>query len=491
MRRLLLVTSFALFIPTATAAAALPHAEAPPPRKLAVTVPSKNVTAGQPVTLTVTAVGARNATDADYEGTVAITSSDAHAQLPADVTFTAGDAGRVEIPGVVLETAGSESVSVADVSTGTPSGKAKLKVRAGEPVALSVSAPASATAGVAFAVAASTVDQFGNTIRKVTSKTQFGLSGGQCTKHTCSSTVAGPATVGATDGALSGQQGLSVAPGPLAHLVISPSSSTIAAISDPDRLTAINANFAPTEPTSQSYSAEGVDAYGNSLGDYTQQTTFTEDETPCEGQTCTSTQAGSALAIKGEAGGAQGAATLNIDPNSVGWRMSCQGDNYDVDGSTANGCEVAPKPANNGVQSNAESVGALPCTDSNSNPNISGTFASDLRTHEEPAVVGFDATTGSTPRWFSIDATGGTFCVNEVVLTLKVTESSHPACYRLTVTTDKSQFAAQTNSSGIAEIDQTSGEPYTDGSTIYVEVSRTCSTGVGAETMRYAVTGHL
>src|ERR1035437_9111841 len=62
---------------------------------------------------------------------------------------------------------------------------------------------------------------------------------------------------------------------PPAYLAVSPSNTTIAAGS------------------SQSYTAQGFDAYGNALGDVTAVTTFTSDGGPCTGSSCMGFSAGS------------------------------------------------------------------------------------------------------------------------------------------------------------------------------------------------------
>jgi len=73
--------------------------------------------AGTAGTMTVTARDANGNTATAYAGTVHFTSSDATATLPADYTFTAGDAG-VHSFAVTLNTAGTQSVTVNDTVNG-------------------------------------------------------------------------------------------------------------------------------------------------------------------------------------------------------------------------------------------------------------------------------------------------------------------------------------------------------------------------------------
>ena len=51
-----------------------------------------------------------------YTGTVSLTSSDPHAVLPSDYTFTAADAGQHSFA-VALDTAGTQSITATDTAT--------------------------------------------------------------------------------------------------------------------------------------------------------------------------------------------------------------------------------------------------------------------------------------------------------------------------------------------------------------------------------------
>jgi hypothetical protein len=127
---------------------------------LALTVPSGS-TAGTPFAVTVAAVDAFGNTNTAYRGVVRFTSTDLQATLPAGYTFTALDSGTHTFTGVILRTAGSQTVTVADTANG----------QAGAPVAVSpaaathlaLSAPADASAGTALGVTVTALDPFGNT----------------------------------------------------------------------------------------------------------------------------------------------------------------------------------------------------------------------------------------------------------------------------------------------------------------------------------------
>ncbi len=99
--------------------------------------------AGTAGTATVTALDARGARGGAYRGTVRVTSSDPLAELPGDYTFTEADAGSHALP-VTLHTEGDQSVTVADVETGSIVGTSHVMVTAPfaaaqvQPVAVSV-----------------------------------------------------------------------------------------------------------------------------------------------------------------------------------------------------------------------------------------------------------------------------------------------------------------------------------------------------------------
>jgi predicted outer membrane repeat protein len=128
-------------------------------------------------------------------------------------------------------------------------------------------------------------------------------AGSSCTVTTCTSTVPGDHTVTATDKAntsVSNSTTLHVTVGALHHLVLSPSSATIAVSG------------------SQSYTAAGYDAYGNPLGDVTGSTTFTIGgaSSSCTGTSCTSTLSGDHT-VTGTDGAATGTATLHVSAGAA------------------------------------------------------------------------------------------------------------------------------------------------------------------------------
>jgi hypothetical protein len=79
------------------------------------------VTAGAPFNVTVTVVDQQNHIVPGYDGDVHFTSSDGQATLPADYTFTTGtgsDNGSHTFTGVVLQTAGTQTVTADDLESG-------------------------------------------------------------------------------------------------------------------------------------------------------------------------------------------------------------------------------------------------------------------------------------------------------------------------------------------------------------------------------------
>jgi hypothetical protein len=169
--------------------------------------------------------------------------------------------------------------------------------------------------------------------------------------------------------------------------------------------------------------------------------------------------------------------------------FSCQGENYDVNNTTNDGCEIADSPTGNHLNTTAASGGSLPCTDGSSNPNLKGEIVSDKRAHADPTIAGFNTTTGSAPDFFTIDATGGTFCEDDISITFTVSGSSNPACYTVIVVSNKNNDSCTASAAGTCSFSHGSGW-YSDNTNISFEVEKTCSTAV-SEVATYAITGHL
>jgi hypothetical protein len=174
----------------------------------------------------------------------------------------------------------------------------------GAPASLRVEPTGSTiTAGTSVTFSVKSVDQFGNVVGPVSDATLSGSDGVTCTAYTCTFTQAGPATVTATKGALTGTATLEVTAGEPVSLSLSPASATIAA------------------GGSQAYEVSGEDAYGNpipAVQGATLSFSGPEDGT-CDGYTCAPTKAGT-YTVTAALGGATGTATLEVtagEPASV------------------------------------------------------------------------------------------------------------------------------------------------------------------------------
>jgi hypothetical protein len=80
--------------------------------------------------VTVTARDVFNDIKADFRGTVHLTSSDPQATLPADYTFRAADHGVHTFRGIILRTAGPQTVSAEDAAMGSITGSTSISVLA-------------------------------------------------------------------------------------------------------------------------------------------------------------------------------------------------------------------------------------------------------------------------------------------------------------------------------------------------------------------------
>jgi hypothetical protein len=119
-------------------------------------------TAGVSHKFAVTALDAYGNVATGYTGTVHFTSSDAQAALPADYTFTASDAG-VHTFSATLKTAGTQRITATDTTTSSITGTQNgITVVASVATHFTITAPASAKAGVAFSITVTALDAYGN-----------------------------------------------------------------------------------------------------------------------------------------------------------------------------------------------------------------------------------------------------------------------------------------------------------------------------------------
>ena len=234
---------------------------------LGVTAPSQP-TANASISVVVTALNQFNAKVAGYTGTVTFTSSDAGKNkaitLPANYTFTGsgGDAGSHTFAGVKLETAGHQSIKVADTVTKSIAGTVGLTVNAGSATGLKVTIPAASTAGQTLAaVEVTAIDGGGNVDTGYTGTVTFTSTDGSAqlpADYTFTSAdngthifhgvilmTAGSKTVTATDtttGSINGTSAADVvAAGVVTHLGLTGLSTKVADAAYSLTVTALNA----------------------------------------------------------------------------------------------------------------------------------------------------------------------------------------------------------------------------------------------------------
>jgi large repetitive protein len=209
-------------------------------------------TAGVAINSSVTALDAFGNTATTYTGTVHFTSSDAGASvvLPANYTFLPADNGAHVFTGALtFVTAGNQTLTATDTISGSITGTSNVTtVSAAAAAHLVVSAPGTATAGVAINTTVTAQDQYGNTATSYLgtvnfTKTDAGSSAavpanysfvaGDNGSHTFTSGVtlvtAGIQTVTATDtvtGTITGTSGsITVNPAATSHFVFTGPSS--------------------------------------------------------------------------------------------------------------------------------------------------------------------------------------------------------------------------------------------------------------------------
>jgi hypothetical protein len=127
--------------------------------RLVVTTSPETVTAGNAVTVTVSALDQDGNLAADYTGTVTVSSSDTAGEAPQVYTFTADDAGRHDFT-IHPVTAGPQTISAGD-GVLLP-GESSVMVNPAAPATLVVAGSQSATAGERQRFTVTAVDGFGN-----------------------------------------------------------------------------------------------------------------------------------------------------------------------------------------------------------------------------------------------------------------------------------------------------------------------------------------
>lgn len=169
-----------------------------------------------------------------------------------------------------------------------------------------------------------------------------------------------------------------------------------------------------------------------------------------------------------------GASTASIACLASACAMTCNGSNYDVDGLTTNGCEVADDTLAGHTQATATARGSQSCSDSTTGTITGGRIVSDGRTHL-PAPDGFSSATGSAPDWYSVQATGGSLCANNYSVTITTSGGSPTdACYRVTFITNRTTVSMTVSGSGGNTMSSGALGLYDDNTTVYFRVEKTC-----------------
>ena len=137
--------------------------------QFSVTSSTPTPTAGTVFSLTVSALDASSNLVSSYTGTVHLTSTDAQFVSPANAGLTNGT-GSFQ---VTLKTAFAQTITATDTVTPSITGGAALSVNSGPATRLTVSAPAAATAGLAFNFTVTPFDAYGNVANTYTGMVKF------------------------------------------------------------------------------------------------------------------------------------------------------------------------------------------------------------------------------------------------------------------------------------------------------------------------------
>jgi rhamnogalacturonan endolyase len=143
------------------------------PDHILLTAPS-SVTAGATFSLTTTIQDAYNNTVTGYTGTVHFVASTGYT---ANYTFTAADMGTHTFSGLVLNRAGTLTVTGTDTVNPSLTGSTSFTVTPAAPDHIAVMLPSTISAGVPFALTVAVQDAYGNTVTGYGGTVHFTLDG--------------------------------------------------------------------------------------------------------------------------------------------------------------------------------------------------------------------------------------------------------------------------------------------------------------------------
>ncbi|WP_394846551.1 hypothetical protein LZC95_03695 [Pendulispora brunnea] len=187
-----------------------------------------------------------------------------------------------------------------------------------------------------------------------------------------------------------------------------------------------------------------------------------------------------------------GRPNTNVTCTNSRCTFECKGEAYDVNGNTADGCEVVDPVWNNHRQSDAIDLGDDSCLDSSSAEHFSGVIVTDVRQHINPTIDGYDGNVGSAPDWYVIRANGGQ-CENDIEFELRVRGSNYLDRYKLYIDSDKDSWECITDKTGYCRIKDDAGS-YHDDTWLYIQVSKVNAgdtISCAPDFAEYRVDGHL
>jgi hypothetical protein len=132
--------------------------------------------AGVAFNATVTAVDLFGNTVTSYGGTIHFSTSSAQASLPADYTFLSTDQGTHVFSGLLLDTAGSQTLSVGDTIVFGATGQASVLVTPAAATHLQLSVPVQTTGSLGFTLTVTALDQFNNVATSYAGTVHFSSS---------------------------------------------------------------------------------------------------------------------------------------------------------------------------------------------------------------------------------------------------------------------------------------------------------------------------
>jgi adhesin/invasin len=148
---------------------------------LELTVPATPVSAGGNFDVVVTLRDGAGNLATGYRGTVTFSSTDSAAVLPPSYAFIDTDGGQKTFSGVQLRTAGTRSITARDQGNAALTDTEDVTVNPGAVAGLTLTGPASATAGSSFSVTVRAVDAHSNVVPSYTGTVQFSADDTQAT----------------------------------------------------------------------------------------------------------------------------------------------------------------------------------------------------------------------------------------------------------------------------------------------------------------------